>query len=684
MIFIKAFVKSELIIVVCLLLASEVFSQSATTTSTAKDIRVDSAMQVLRVNKGNAKGMNTLFWLAQTLATEDPQQALTYLNDALVLAKKLSATESIIKIYNELGLLYHGDGQYDSSLFFHRQALRFCGDQSRPCSEAYQGLAVNLLWLSVYDSAKYFLLKAEIMAKANSDYEDLAGIYNTEGNVFLQERNYQEALTRYIRSAKIQDSALHDPLGQSRALANIGNVQYIIGDYDKALTYAKEAQEISINNNFQKNIAYLAQLIGRIYRKQKKMDEALLEYNKALEVYLKMNFIREASETYSNIGNIYFDKGDFISARNQYEKALRISKKSDNNHLLGSVYAAMGYAYFHLKQYKVAVAYLDSAQHSAKKTGDAYTILDSYEVLTDIYTAQNNYKDALTYYQLFTQLKDSLTETSNLQKIQELELSYQNERKAGEIELLKSNQQVQSLTLSRQRLIITAIAILLLSSIAIGFLLVNRYRVMHKTQRLLEIEKVRNNLARDLHDDIGSTLSSINILSRVALSEKNENVQHYLQRIGDQSARIMEDIGDMVWSVNPHNDAVREVIAHMREFASEMLESNNMDYEIRENISPSVKLTPEQRKNLFLIFKEAVNNAAKYSHAKHITITLTQEDRNILLSIQDNGNGFNEQHVKSGNGLRNQRERAAELNGKLTIKSEPGEGTLVALKIPIA
>lgn len=665
-----------------LLLASEAFSQSVNTTT--KNIHIDSALQVLRVNQGNAKGMNSLFWLAQTLATEDPQQAINYLRAALVLAKKLNATENLIKIYNELGLIYHGDGQYDSSLFFHRQALRFCIDQSRPCSEAYQGLAVNLLWLSVYDSAKYYLSQAEVIAKANNDFEDLAGIYNTTGNVFLQEPNYQEALKRYILSAKIQDSVLHDPLSQSRALANIGNVQYLIGDYDKALTYAKEAQAISLKNNFQKNIAYLSQLIGRIYRKQKKMDEALLEYNKALEVYLKMNYTREASETYSNIGNIYFDKGDFISARNQYEKALRIAKKSENNHLTGGVYAAMGYAYFHLEQYKVAITYLDSAQRIAKKTGDPYTILDSYEVLTDIYTAQNNYKEALAYYHLYTQLKDSLIETSNLQKIQELELSYQNEKKAGEIELLKSNQQVQSLTLSRQRLIITAIAILLLSSIVIGFLLVNRYRVMNKTQRLLEIEKVRNNLARDLHDDIGSTLSSINILSKVALNEKNGNVQHYLQRIGDQSARIMEDIGDMVWSVNPHNDAVREVIAHMREFASEILETNNIDYEIKEKISPNVKLTPEQRKNLFLIFKEAVNNAAKYSHAKQINITLAQTDRMLLLSIQDNGDGFNEQQVKSGNGLRNQRERAAELNAKLTIKSEPGEGTLVALEIPIA
>lgn len=671
-------------IIVFLLGATEVFPQATLADSTSKRLKLDSATQLVQQHKGDSTEIKTLIWLAQATEGNGTQQSFQYLKDALQLSLKLEAVKNIVSVYSEMGAQYHTGGQYDSSVFFYRKALRLCNKKASQCSEIYQGLAVSLLWLTQHDSAKYYLAEAETIAKANKDFKDLTGIYNSQGNIFLQENNYEQALTRYILAAKIQDSLSHDPVAKSRALANIGNVQYLIGDYDKALTYAREAQSISQKYNLQKNLAYISQLIGRIYRKQKILDEALVEYKKALESYHKLGFVREASETYSNIGNIYFDKADFMMAQSQYKKAISISKKSANYQLLGGVYAAMGYTNFQLKRYDVAAAYLDSAQTIARKINDPYTLLDSYAVLSDIYEVQKKYKDALEYYQAYTQLKDSLNEASNVSEIQELELKYQNEKKVAEIELLKSNQQVQDLTLSRQRLLITVIVILLIAGIAIGFLLVNRYRVMSRTKRLLEIEQVRNNLARDLHDDIGSTLSSINILSQVALNEKNGNVQHYLQRIGDQSARIMEDIGDMVWSVNPHNDSIREVVTHMREFASEILESKNIAYHFSEHIPQGIKLTPEQRKNLFLIFKETINNAAKYSGASRVDITLLQADQNLIMRITDNGKGFDLKHIKPGNGLRNQQERAIEIKGVFSVKSVAGEGTMAELQLPIA
>lgn len=671
-------------IIVFLLIVTAAFPQVTLPDSTSKRLKLDSAVQIVKQHKGDTTEINTLIWLAFATEGNNTEQSIQYLNDALQLSFKLESTKSIVNVYNEIGTLYHDRGQYDSSIYYYHKALRLCNNTSGQCSEAYQGLAVNLLWLTQHDSAKYYLSLAEANSKINKNFKDLAGIYNSQGNIFLQEGNYEQALNRYILSAKIQDSLLHDPVAQSRALANIGNVQYIIGDYDKALTYAKEAQSISQKHNLQKNLAYISQLIGRIYRKQKMLDEALLEYEKALDSYLKLGYVRETSETYSNIGNIYFDKGDYKMAESQYAKAIGISKKSANDQLLGRVYAAMGYTFLQLKRYEIAIAYMDSTQVIAKKINDPYTILDSYEVLSDIYVGQKKFEEALRYYEAYTQLKDSLNEASNISEIQELELKYQNEKKVAEIELLKSNQRVQDLTLSRQRLLIGVVVILLIAGIAIGFLLINRYRAMGRTKRLLEIEKVRNNLARDLHDDIGSTLSSINILSQVALNEKNGNVQNYLKRIGDQSARIMEDIGDMVWSVNPHNDSIKEVVTHMREFASEILESKNITYHFTEQITQGIKLTPEQRKNLFLVFKEAINNAAKYSEASRIDIMLQQAGQNLIMRITDNGKGFDADHVKSGNGLRNQRERANEVKGVFSVKSVAGEGTMAELQLPIA
>ncbi|MFM9838054.1 MAG: two-component regulator propeller domain-containing protein [Cyclobacteriaceae bacterium] len=205
-----------------------------------------------------------------------------------------------------------------------------------------------------------------------------------------------------------------------------------------------------------------------------------------------------------------------------------------------------------------------------------------------------------------------------------------------------------------------------------------------KITRYFAEEQIRSKVARDLHDDLGSTLSSINILSQVALVEKNGNAQNYLQRIGDQSARMMEDMGDMVWSINPRNDSMKQIIIRMREFTTEIVEPKNISYHFSDNVAEELTLDADKRKNLFLIFKETVNNAAKYSNATDVEIKLYQQDQMLILSIKDNGQGFNEQTTKSGNGLRNVRERAKEVNGVVVLKSVLGEGTELELLLPVA
>ena len=147
--------------------------------------------------------------------------------------------------------------------------------------DAFQGLSVTFLWLTQYDSAKYYLARSQGLAEQIKDYPRLAGIYNSWGNLHLQEGDKTEALKKYIYAAKLQDSLLNDPLGKATALANIGNVQYLMGNLNNGLEYIKEAQTLAQANDLKNVIAYTSQLVGRIYRKQNKLDEALIEYQKA-------------------------------------------------------------------------------------------------------------------------------------------------------------------------------------------------------------------------------------------------------------------------------------------------------------------------------------------------------------------------------------------------------------------
>ncbi|MEQ9412521.1 MAG: histidine kinase, partial [Cyclobacteriaceae bacterium] len=343
------------------------------------------------------------------------------------------------------------------------------------------------------------------------------------------------------------------------------------------------------------------------------LDEALIEYQKALNVYLQMGQKREACETHVSIGNIHFDKFSFQRAQNEYKTALSVAKEISNEPLLGMTYVALSATLHQMKRNNEAIFYADSAQIVGKKINDQYTVLDAYEILSVIFESQKKYKESLSHFQEYSKLKDSLNEAANRGQFEELEMKYQNEKKTAEIELLKSDKALSEANLSRQQALQIGTTVAMLLVIIISVLFVNRYRVVNRAKRLLEIERVRNNIARDLHDDIGSTLSSINILSQVAMVEPDSNTQHYLQRIGDQSTRIMEEMSDIVWSIHPGNDAMDKIITRMREFINETFEPLDITCQFSEKIEGEFSLDAEKRKNLFLILKEAVNNAIKYS-----------------------------------------------------------------------
>ena len=207
-----------------------------------------------------------------------------------------------------------------------------------------------------------------------------------------------------------------------------------------------------------------------------------------------------------------------------------------------------------------------------------------------------------------------------------------------------------------------------------------------RVNKLLAVETLRHRVARDLHDDMGSTLSTINILSSMAKSRINEDAvktNEYLIKISEYSERMMDAMDDIVWSIKPSNDSMQKVTARMREFATNVLEAKEIDFDfvVGEHVN-DVKLDMEARRDFFLVFKEAVNNAAKYSKAKKVLIRLTMQNKNLQLVVKDDGAGFNPAEA-DGNGLGNMQKRAENMNGNVTIKSFIGEGTMVRLSIPV-
>jgi len=197
------------------------------------------------------------------------------------------------------------------------------------------------------------------------------------------------------------------------------------------------------------------------------------------------------------------------------------------------------------------------------------------------------------------------------------------------------------------------------------------------------MQNIRNKIAQDLHDDIGSTLSSISILSDLALKEKNIiQANEVVSEIKNNSIILMEKMDDIVWSINPKNDSLENLLIRIKRFATQLFEAKEIDYtiEIDENIA-EVKLPMDYRQHIYLILKEAINNLVKYSQAIKAEIKVCCNNNLLELYVIDNGKGFIQQESITGNGILSMKSRALLMNAELIINSELNKGTEILLKV---
>ena len=209
-----------------------------------------------------------------------------------------------------------------------------------------------------------------------------------------------------------------------------------------------------------------------------------------------------------------------------------------------------------------------------------------------------------------------------------------------------------------------------------------------RLKRVEEVQKIREKVARDLHDDVGSTLTSINILSEISkdkVSKDNSEVKDYLSRISNTSSQMMDAMDDIVWNIKPANDTMIKIAARMREYAAAVFEPKDIAYRfVNEEKVKTVSLNMDVRRSLFLIFKETLNNISKYANANLVTIEFELKNNQLSLIIIDDGAGFDEKTIVYGNGIENMQKRAKSFKGSYIIKSYPGKGTHVSLTIPLS
>jgi signal transduction histidine kinase len=236
------------------------------------------------------------------------------------------------------------------------------------------------------------------------------------------------------------------------------------------------------------------------------------------------------------------------------------------------------------------------------------------------------------------------------------------------------------------------LAMLLLAAVVAGVRIVEQKKYQQQLQRAEQeraLEGERARIARDLHDDLGSLLTRISLLSGLLRSEKENpgQVEMHAQKIShsaDQTVRALEEI---VWAVRPASDTLQGLVDYIAHFANELFEGQTTRCRLdlpRE--LPGLPLQPDIRHNIFLIVKEALNNALKHSSAREVHLLVKVSTNTLEICIDDNGEGFvlNNGEISERRGLGNMRQRAEMLGGTLSIESAPGKGTNVRLMVPLS
>ena len=203
-------------------------------------------------------------------------------------------------------------------------------------------------------------------------------------------------------------------------------------------------------------------------------------------------------------------------------------------------------------------------------------------------------------------------------------------------------------------------------------------------EKEIEKQKIRNRIAQDLHDEIGSNLSSISLMSELIQIDGKINPEaiekiYRIQKVAKGSTQAMRDI---VWLTNPSSDNIKDLVSKMNEVANDLLGRLKWNFDFPPKLN-ELNLLPETKRNVFFIYKETLNNIVKHSGAENILINLKTEENQLILEILDDGKGFDTNVASGGNGLRNMQNRAKEIGGKLELNSNPGKGTKLVLEVII-
>ncbi|MBA4407957.1 MAG: sensor histidine kinase [Bacteroidota bacterium] len=558
------------------------------------------------------------------------------------------------------------------------------------------------------DSALFYCFQAVTIAEKAGLVSGISQALEQLGQFYMTKENFSEAINRYIQGLKLEEKQEN----KSRVADFydlLGAVYFYQEIFPKALEYNQKAlsiyQNLKDTLNMAKAFNHLGMLFtSREYCEKRTPEQTKSDYETALNYYQKsLNLLEKLNDTegivnaWSNIGNLYRRMGKLDKALVYVQKSVNYYRETKNTDRLPATLRMLGLIYNRQLKYDQALSCMLESQEIGEREKLTDGIQFLYEDIAKTYENLFDYKNSLKYYIRYMTLRDSVYNNQKSKQIFELETKYQAEKKQSEIEKLT--------LVKRQRTLVIYILIASLLLVSLfGFTyfkniqskkIIADQKLEIKEKQLLELEKERqltaaksvlqgeeaerSRLAGDLHDGLGGLLTGV----KLKLSSMKEN-----------SIITSENLAHF----NHALDLLDTSITEMRRVAHNLMPETLMHYGLRtalndfiEQVEPEglpiihfntfgedLRYEKEIEITLYRIAQELVTNAIKHADAKQIDIQLFTEKDRICVQVNDNGIGFNPEgpdHLKTGKGLKNIRDRVTAFNGRFELISQHGKGT---------
>ena len=628
-------------------------------------------LELRKVKEGEEKVL-----LFQKIATEyqnnDFTQSLKYANLSLKLSKKINDKNGYGTALKIIGVLYTNNGDYSKALQYYKQAQ------------------------TIFESIKI----KDGLSKIADCIANIALIHYNQGEYQLSTKEFLKAIKYYSKDG--------NKVGSAIVLDNLGNIFYRTKNYSNAIIKYSEGLKLFKEMKHDLGIGDCLSGIAIAYSDQGKYHQSLKYNIEALKIFKRIDDKRHLSEIYISIGVIKEKLGENTAAISYYKEALKLVESTQN--YIDEAIANTNIAQIYLKQHKTkeAIEILNKALKEAKKINYKELISCIYLNLSDCYNQENNLKKALDFYKLHVTYNDSLLNEESSNQINELTIKFETEKKEKEIILLhsdllakKKDKALLQAKIQKRNGIIFGTLLGAILVIVTTILLFNRRRLIQQNKYQLALNQQRENttaeivqaqekeqarIAKELHDSVGTFLSTLKINLQLYedvippnKKEGYQNATNIIDKISVELRNIMKNLSNETLQDQGLIKGFEELVYRINE-----LEIVHVDFH---TTGLTERLNEITEHNLYRIAQELLNNCIKHAKAEHATLQLIEDEEMISLVFEDNGVGFDVdnpilKHKNHGMGLKNIYNRVNFIKGTIRVESSPKNGTIFMIEVP--